>query len=90
MKLRSAVLCAVALTLVSVCQNEASAAGRRGRMVQSDQAATAPGPLMTTPTTIIPRGEDIRNVPAPGGGRLIGYGLNLHPGGRAVRMLLSR
>jgi hypothetical protein len=90
MKLRSAVLCAVALTFVSVSQNEASAAGRRGRVVQSEPTATAPGPLMTTPTTIIPTGDEIRAVPAPGGGRLIGYGLNLHPGGRVARMLLSR
>lgn len=93
MKLQSTVLFAAALTLASLSQNEASAANRRGRIFQSDSAtATAPtsGPLMTTPTTIIPRGDDIRNVPAPGGGRLIGYGLNLHPGGRAARMLLSR
>lgn len=92
MKLRIAVLSVVALTFVSASQNDASAAGRRGRVVQSEPAATVatPGPLMTTPTTIIPTGDEIRAVPAPGGGRLIGYGLNLHPGGRVARMLLSR
>lgn len=91
MKLQSAVLLAAVLTLASLSQNEASASDRRGRVVQSDSAtATTSNPLMSTPTTILPRGDDLRNVPAPGGGRLIGYGLNLHPGGRAARMLLSR
>jgi hypothetical protein len=90
MKLRSAVLCAVALTFVSASQNDASAAGRRDRIVQSEPVATSSGPLMTTPSTIIPTGDEIRAVPAPGGGRLIGYGLNLHPGGRVARLLLSR
>lgn len=92
MKLRIAVLSAVALTFVSASQNDASAAGRRGRVVQSEQTGTVAtsNPLMTTPTTIIPTGDEIRAVPAPGGGRLIGYGLNLHPGGRVARMLLSR
>jgi hypothetical protein len=90
MKLTTAVLFAVALTFVTVSPDRASAADRRSRFAPSTSNAPSRGPLMTTPTTILPRGEDIRAVPAPGGGRLIGYGVNLHPGGRAVRMLLNR
>jgi hypothetical protein len=88
--MRIPVLIAVALTLATFSPNEASAAGRRGRGMRSTTMSQVDRPLMTTPETIIPRAKDIRAVPPAGGGRLIGYTLNLHPGGRAVRMLLAR
>jgi hypothetical protein len=87
--MRIAVLIAVGLILAPF-QNEASAAWRRGRTGRTAEVAATRRPLMTPPTTILPRGKDIRAVPAAGGGRLIGYTLNLHPGGRAVRILIGR
>jgi hypothetical protein len=84
-------LIAAAMALATLSQNdEASAAGRRGRMARANSYQSNNRPLMTTPETIIPRAKDLRAVPNPGGGRLVGYTLNLHPGGRAARMLFAR
>ncbi|MFO0919422.1 MAG: hypothetical protein U0872_14075 [Planctomycetaceae bacterium] len=80
----------IALALAVAVQIPTDAAERDVRTPQTQAAGTDNRPLMTTPTTILPRRDDLRNVPAPGGGRLIGYTLNLHPGGRAARMLFSR
>lgn len=88
MSLRRAVLFAVILSFVSISQQEASAAGRRGRLVQPN---TAPATVTSGgPTTILPSVDEIRAVPAPGGGRLIGYGLTVHPGARVARMIIGR
>ena len=86
MTLRSAVMFAVVLSFVSMSQQEASAAGRRGRFAQPAAAPAASG----GPTTILPSIEEIRAVPAPGGGHLIGYGLTVHPGARVARMIIGR
>lgn len=86
--LRRVMLFALTISLVSIAQQEASAAGRRGRLVQS---ATAPPTAMSGgPNTILPSVDEIRAVPAPGGGRLIGYGLTVHPGARVARMIIGR
>ena len=83
MKLRIAVLLTVAVTFVSVSQGEASAAGRRIR----NSLAPALGPV---PTTILPSSAEIMAVPSPGQGRLVGYGLNMYPSARLVRMVFGR
>lgn len=44
----------------------------------------------SVPNSILPSVDDITAVPAPGGGRMVRYVLNVHPGARTVRMLLNR
>jgi hypothetical protein len=75
--------------LVLLTANEASAAGRRARVSQpaADAVTTAPAAV---PTTLLPTPAEITAVPEPGQGRLLSYGLNLHPGARMVRRVLGR
>lgn len=80
--MRFALLFALALTCAALCQQEASAGVFRNRGQGAQYR-----PMMQTPATIIPRREDLQNVPAAGGGRMAGYVLNLHPAGRAARMV---
>ena len=82
--MRFALLFALALTCAALCQQEASAGVFRNR----SQAQAQYRPMMQTPATIVPRREDLQNVPAAGGGRMAGYVLNLHPAGRAARIVL--
>lgn len=84
MKLKIAVVLAAIVTFAVVSEGTASAAGRRVR--QEVQPAAPLG----TPSTILPSPSEVLAVPAPGGGRLIGYALNVHPGARLARRLLSR
>lgn len=82
--MRFAILFALALTFAPFCQQEASAGVFRNR---GGDARPEFRPMMQTPATIIPRRTDLQNVPAAGGGRMVGYVANLHPVGRAARML---
>lgn len=82
-------LMGLAAALVMLTGIEASAAGRRARVTQpsADAVATAPA---VVPTTLLPTPAEIVTVPEPGQGRLLSYGLNLHPGARMVRRVLGR
>lgn len=83
-------LIAVALVLAALSPHEASAAWGRGRDTRPNITTANYRPMLARPDTILPRLKDVRTVPNPGGGRLVGYTLNFHPAGRAARMLLIR
>ena len=83
--MRFAILFALALTVAPFCQQEASAGIFRNHSYQPRPEFR---PMLQRPTTIIPRRADVVNVPAAGGGRMVGYVANFHPVGRAARMLV--
>ena len=85
MRIRSALICCAALTIVCVVQRDASA-----------QPPVGPNRL-TRPTTILPSRQEIAAVPIPQRGRVaafpvdvVRYGLTIHPGSRIVRGMFGR
>jgi hypothetical protein len=82
MKLRNAVLFAAVGMIAAVSQGVASAADQPGQVSQ-------PIPVVER-QTILPSLGEIRAIPAPGQGRLVAYGLNVHPGARLVRRVFGR
>lgn len=87
-KLRTGLLFAITLLVLSSGTSDVSAQDRRWRIRQTTPR-TEIRPLANRPTTIIPTRQEIATVPAPGQGRLVGYVLNLYPTGRLARMVLT-
>lgn len=96
MNTRIGLICILALAFVSVLPETASARGRN----RASNAAYVPvsQPVFgQAPATIIPRPAEIATLPRAQDGRMlphpvdiVRYPLNLHPGLRAVRMVIYR